>query len=247
MWINSIEQLIDMELEIKGMVETSLLDWDGKIVTTLFVPKCNFRCPFCQNSDLIEHPDNFETIPFERIKKFIVKNKNFLDGVCLTGGEPLVYSDIGELISKLRDLGMKVKLDTNGSYPKVLEKLISEGLLDFIAVDVKAPLVNSLYEKSIGVKIDIAQIQNTIEIVMNSNVDYEFRTTVVPTLLDENGILEVCRNIKGANKYVLQQYVPDKALLPEFRKIQPYSRAIFDNMIELGHKYVNIMIARGLK
>lgn len=236
-----------MELEIKGIVETSLLDWDGKIVMTLFVPNCNFRCPFCHNSELIEHPDNFETVPFEHIKKLTIKNKKFLDGVCLTGGEPLVYNEIGEFISKLRELGMKVKLDTNGSNPKALNKLLKDGLIDYVAVDIKAPLDQKLYNKSAGIKIDIDNIQEAIEIVMSSGVDYEFRTTVVPTLLDEKGILGVCQDIKGANKYVLQQYVPDKALLPKFRKIQPFPRDVIENMIDLGRNYVNVMIARGLK
>ena len=236
-----------MALEIKGMIETSFLDWDGQIVTTLFVPKCNFRCPFCQNSALIERPDEFETIDFARIKRFLKQNKNFIDGVCLTGGEPLVYSDIGELISKVRDLGMKIKLDTNGSFPQVLNKLINDGLIEHIAMDIKAPLNQEAYERCSGAKINLDHLRESIELIMSSDIDYEFRTTVVPTLLEEKDILMICKDIEGAKKYVLQQFVPEHSLSPEFRKIKPYPRERIEDMVEQGRGYVKKMLARGLK
>lgn len=236
-----------MALEIKGMIETSLLDWDGKIVATLFVPKCNFRCPFCQNHELIEHPDKLQTIPFEQIEKFIFKNKSFLDGVCLTGGEPLVYSDLREFIIRLRELEMKIKLDTNGSYPEIIEQLIKNDIIDYIAMDIKAPLDKQVYELSCGVKVDINKIQNSIEIIMNSGIDYEFRSTVVPTLLDLDGVVNICKVIKGAKKYVLQQFVPENALAHEFRKVRPYSNDKINEMVSESKKYINKVTSRGLK
>jgi pyruvate formate lyase activating enzyme len=236
-----------MTIEIKGMMETSFLDWDGKIVATLFVPKCNFRCPFCQNHELIKYPDKFQTIPFAQIEKFILKNKLFLDGVCITGGEPLVYPDISDLIINLRELDLKIKLDTNGSYPEILDMLIHDKLIDYIAMDVKAPLDSNLYSNSAGVKIELKKIQKSIEIIMNSNVDYEFRSTVVPKLLDVEKIIMISKSIQGANKYVLQQYIPDNALAPEFRKVKPYSNVEINKMAQMCRKHVNIVTVRGLK
>jgi pyruvate formate lyase activating enzyme len=236
-----------MTLEIKGMMETSFLDWDGKIVATLFVPKCNFRCPFCQNHDLIEHPDNFKTITFEQIERVIKKSKLFLDGICITGGEPLVYTDLGEFIIKLRELDMKIKLDTNGSYPDRLNTMINKGILDYIAMDIKAPLNSKLYEKSAGAKVEIEKIIRSIDIIMNSNLDYEFRSTVVPGLLDLDKITEIARSIDGARKYVLQQYLQDNALSPDFRKVQPYSNAEIEKMADVCRKHINIITIRGLK
>ncbi len=238
---------MNMALEIKGMIETSFLDWDGKIVATLFVPKCNFRCPFCQNHELIEHPDKLQTIPFEQIEKFIFKNKSFLDGICLTGGEPLVYSDLREFIIRLRELEMKIKLDTNGSYPEIIEKLIKNDIIDYIAMDIKAPFDKQVYELSSGVKVDINKIQKSIEIIMNSGIDYEFRSTVVPTLLDIDGVVNICQVINGARKYVLQQFVPENALAQEFRKVRPYSNDKINEMVSESKKYINKVTSRGLK
>ena len=213
----------------------------------LRVPKCNFRCPFCQNHELIEHPDKLQTIPFEQIEKFIFKNKSFLDGICLTGGEPLVYSDLREFIIRLRELEMKIKLDTNGSYPEIIEKLIKNDIIDYIAMDIKAPFDKQVYELSSGVKVDINKIQKSIEIIMNSGIDYEFRSTVVPTLLDIDGVVNICQVINGARKYVLQQFVPENALAQEFRKVRPYSNDKINEMVSESKKYINKVTSRGLK
>jgi len=240
-------KLVGMALEIKGMNETSLLDWDGKVVATLFVPKCNFRCPFCHNHELIEHPDKFETIPFDQIKKFIFKNKYFLDGVCITGGEPLVYPDLREFIIKLRELDMMIKLDTNGSCPEIIVELINENIIDYIAMDIKAPLDEKIYETSSGAKVDIDKIKRSIDIIMNSGIDYEFRSTVVPTLLDIDGVVNICKSIKGAKKYVLQQFVPENTLEVELRNVKPYPNDQIKEMVSKCKEYVNKVTVRGLK
>jgi len=236
-----------MHIEIKGMIESSFLDWDGKIVSTLYVPHCNFRCPFCHNWELVTHPEKFDAKPFDEIKAFLTENRNFIDGICLTGGEPALYSDLIEYSKKIKDLGMMVKLDTNGSVPKMIEKVFDQDLINYIAMDIKAPLEQMAYNKLAGVKVNLGNIKKTIELIMNSGVDYEFRTTVVPTWLTNENILDIAKSIEGAKKYVLQQFVPEHAFSEDLRSFKPYGKEKIDAMIEVGNKYVEKMIARGLK
>lgn len=236
-----------MQIEIKGMIESSFLDWDGKIVSTLYVPNCNFRCPFCHNWELIMHPEKFNAKLFEEIKAFLTQNRDFIDGICLTGGEPALYSDLIEYLKKIKDLGMMVKLDTNGSVPKMIENVFDHDIISYIAMDIKAPLEPMAYNRLAGAKVKLENIKHTIDLIMNSGVDYEFRTTVVPTMLDDNDILEIARSIEGAKKYVLQQFVPEHTFSEDLRTITPYNKDKIDAMINAGSKYVKKMIARGLK
>lgn len=229
---------------IKGIIETSFLDWDGKISTVLFVPKCNFSCPYCQNWQLIEHTEKFGEISFERIKKFLLERKDFVDGVCITGGEPTLYKDLPEFASALKELGFGIKLDTNGSVPEMIEKLIIEKLVDYVALDFKAPFEK--YNLVTRVNAPIAKIKESISILMNSSIDYEFRTTVVPTLLDENDILEIANCIKGCKRYVLQQFVPSEARNEELRKLQPYSKEKLEKIAERAKEYIKEVKLRGV-
>ncbi len=236
-----------MKIIIKGMIESSFLDWDGKIVSTLYVPHCNFRCPFCHNWGLVIHPEEFDTKPFDEIKAFLTENRDFIDGICLTGGEPALYSDLIEYSKKIKDLGIMVKLDTNGSVPKMIEKVFDQELIDYIAMDIKAPLEQKAYNKLAGAKVNLGNIKKTIELIMNSGVDYEFRTTVVPTLLTENDIIDIAKSIEGAKKYVLQQFVSEHTFSEELRTVKPYPKEKIDAMIKAGSKYVEKMISRGVR
>ena len=231
------------KMKIKGMIEASFLDWDGKIVTTLFVPKCNFRCPYCQNWELIEHPENFEEIDFERIKKFLLSHKDFIDGVCVTGGEPTIYEDLPDFIKKIKELGFLVKLDTNGSKPRMIKKLIDEKLVDYIAMDMKAPFEK--YDAAGGVKVDVESIKRSIEIIMNSKIEYEFRTTAVPGITDESDIENIAASVRGAKKYVLQQFIPKNAVDEKLRNITLYEKDVFEKMMEKAKKYVKNARMRG--
>lgn len=235
-----------MNIIIKGMINTSFLDWDGKIVSTLYVPHCNFRCPFCHNWELVMRPEKFSTKPFDEIKTFLTENREFIDGICLTGGEPALYSDLIEFSKKIKDLGMMVKLDTNGSVPKMIEKVFDQDLIEYIAMDIKAPLEQMAYNRLAGAKVNLENIKKTIGLIMKSGVEYEFRTTVVPTLLTDDDILEIAKFIEGANKYALQQFVPDHTLSEELRTVKPYAKEKIDRMIESGSKYVVKMISRGV-
>ncbi|MQY64931.1 MAG: anaerobic ribonucleoside-triphosphate reductase activating protein, partial [Clostridia bacterium] len=199
---------IVMKILIKGMIETSLLDWDGKIVSTLYTPYCNFRCPYCQNAGLVLNPGQYETIPFEVISNFLINHRNWIDGICLTGGEPCFFEDLPEFLEKIRNLGMEIKLDTNGTFPKMLQRVIDRGLVNYVAMDIKAPLNFNAYEKSTRIKSKelLEKVRESVDLIIHSGVDCEFRTTVVPSLHSEEDILEIAREIGRAKKYALQNF-----------------------------------------
>lgn len=235
-----------MELEIKGFIETSFLDWDGKIVSTVFVPYCDFNCPFCHNYGLVEDPKQYETVPVEKIEAFLKEHKDFIDGICLTGGEPCLHKDKGlfEFLKKIKAAGFQIKIDTNGNDPETLKKIIEGKLADYIAMDIKGPL-NEKYEKLSGVKIDISKIKSSIKLIRESGIPYEFRTTVVPTLLDIKDIEDIAKEIKGARKFILQQFVAKNTRSEELREVQPYDKAQLEEMIQAARSYVKDTVLRG--
>jgi len=235
-----------VDLEIKGFLETSFLDWDGKIVSTLFVPSCNFRCPFCHNMNLIDNPQQYDTIPFSRIEKYLVEHKDFIDGVCLTGGEPALHKDRGlyELMERIKKIGLLVKLDTNGTGPEVIEEALARKLVDFIAMDIKGPL-DERYHKLSGVKADLEKIKRSIKLIMESGVPYEFRTTVIPSFMDTADVEAIAASIPGASKFVLQQFVPDNAHEEALREIRPFSSEKLQEMARAAKKFVRNTSLRG--
>ena len=215
-------------MEIKGVVDLSLVDWDGKLSSVIFLPRCNFRCPFCHNYPLVLHPEREKTIPLELVEDNLRKQRYWLDGVCITGGEPTLHGDLPDFCSKLKDMGLLVKIDTNGTNPRMIQELIEKGLVDYVAVDIKAPLTLEKYSKAIGVdaKNFLGKVKETVGILLNSEVDYEFRTTVVPTLHSEKDIEKISRDIRGCKKYVLQKFdvsVRKKTLDPAFSKLKPFT------------------------
>lgn len=223
------------------MIKTSLIDWEGKIVSTLYIPSCNFRCPFCYNCDLILHPDYFKNIPKREIDSYLLERKDFIDGICMSGGEPTVYNDLPEYFKEIKDKGFLIKLDTNGTNPKLLENLLDFGLVDYIAMDIKSSLDFDNYSKAAGTKdkIVLEKVKDSIKLIMNSKIDYEFRTTVVPLLHSDKTIMEIVRFIAGAKKYVLQNFSPlEKTLDPSFQKIKPYSDEKIQELSEKVKKYV---------
>jgi len=215
-------------VEIKGFVNLSLVDWDGKLSSVLFVPDCNFRCPFCYNSTLVLHPERVETIPFERVEDYLKKQRAWIDGVCITGGEPTIHRDLPDLCSKLKEIGFLVKVDTNGTNPTMMKKLMDSRLIDYIAADIKAPLTVEKYSRATGINAEklLEKLKKTIKILLESKMDYEFRTTVVPTLHDEEDIKEICTSIKGCKKFVLQKFdtsLGKTTIDPEFSKLKPFT------------------------
>ncbi|OGC06338.1 anaerobic ribonucleoside-triphosphate reductase activating protein [candidate division WOR-1 bacterium RIFOXYD2_FULL_36_8] len=236
-----------MDIEIKGFIETSFLDWDGKVVSTIYIPYCNFRCPFCHNSGLVENPEGYETISVDRIEKFLIEHKDFLDGICLTGGEPSLHKNKGlfEFMKRIKDLGFQIKLDTNGNEPDVLKKVIDEKLADYIAMDIKGPL-NEKYSKLCGTSVNLDNIKESIKLIMESQIPYEFRTTVVPTLLDKKDIEEIAKEIPNAQKFILQQFVAQHTWDENLRSVKPYSKEELEEMVQLAKVYVKNTSIRGV-
>lgn len=189
-------------MKIAGFVKQSLVDYPGKIAAALFTQGCNMNCVFCHNRCLIGETQQ-NTVTGDEIFAFLQKRKGFLDGVVVTGGEPTLQSDLQGFIKRIKDLGYPVKLDTNGTNPEVIEKLLDKNLVDYIAMDIKAPM-KKLREISRS-EVDESAILKSISLIMNSDVDYEFRTTYCPQLI-ERDITEICKLIKGAKRYVIQQY-----------------------------------------
>ncbi len=202
---------------IKGFVETSFVDWDGRVAAVLFLPGCNFRCPYCHNHDLIADPDRFETIPLPAVLNRLGAFGPWLDGVCVTGGEPTLHPTLPRLLAALKEIGLAVKLDTNGSRPQVLIDLLDRGLVDHVALDLKMILEPSPYGLVAGPGADVLAVSRSIEVLAQAP-SAELRTTVVPGLHDEDVIQRMARYVPPALEWRLQNFRPDNALDPAFRE-----------------------------
>jgi len=188
-----------------GLQKLSLLDYPGKMACTLFTGGCNFKCPFCHNSDLVFLPENTIEIPKEDIFDFLNRRKQLLEGVCISGGEPLLHQGLSEVLSDIKMMGYKIKLDTNGSYPEQLKSLIEMELVDYVAMDVKnSPMA---YGLTAGIdNLDIKKINESIQILINGKIDYEFRCTIVKEYHNEERIRQLGEWLKGAEIIVLQNF-----------------------------------------
>ena len=192
-------------MQIAGLQKLTLLDYPGRVACTVFTPGCNFRCPFCHNAPLVL-PERLGCDTTEdEVLAFLGKRVGILDGVAITGGEPLLHRDIGAFLEKVRALGYKIKLDTNGSFPERLIELVRGGLVDRVAMDVKnAP---ALYSKTVGLEpFDLAPVERSKDFLLSGAVEYEFRTTVVKGLHTRESLIEAAKWIEGAKEYYLQQF-----------------------------------------
>lgn len=191
-------------MKICGLNKTTLLDYPGCVAATVFFGGCNFRCPFCHNGDLVLQSAQMSGYSEEEVLTFLKKRRNVLEGVCVTGGEPTLYWELPGFIKKIKALGYKVKLDTNGSNPEMLSELVESGLIDYVAMDIKAPV--ETYQKVCGAFVDMDKINKSVEFLKEGKVLYEFRTTVVKELHTEEDILKIGEWICGADRYYLQSY-----------------------------------------
>lgn len=210
-------------MEIGGIQKNTMIDYPGKIACTIFTLGCNFRCQYCYSSELVlpEKIKNQPRIEQADLFDFLKGKKGLLEGVVICGGEPTIHGDLPEFIKKIKDLGFLVKLDTNGSNPEVLKKLIDKKLIDYVAMDIKAP--KEKYQEVIGRTIDIRNIEESINILKDSEIDFEFRTTVAPDLLDKKDIVGIARWIGPGGKYFLQNFRAEKTINSEFEESKPYS------------------------
>ncbi len=191
-------------MHIEAYQKLTLLDFPGRTAAIVFTHGCNFRCPFCHNAGLVVRPSE-SAIDEKEILEYLEKRKNLLDGVCITGGEPLLQRDIADFIRKIKALGYEVKLDTNGSFPERLEELINEGILDYVAMDIKNS--SAKYAITAGVPQDIvAKVQKSVDILLNTTIDYEFRTTVTGNMHTVEDMRAIGEWIKGAKAYYLQPF-----------------------------------------
>lgn len=224
-------------INISGFEKSTLLDYPGKISAVVFTHGCNLRCSYCHNPELvIESFDKSRAWTEEYILKFLKKRIGKLDGVVITGGEPLIQKGLGEFIKRIKDMGFLVKLDSNGLMPKKLEDVILEGNVDCIAMDVKYPKEG--YETFSGIKNIVDKISQSIDIIMNSGLDYEFRTTYVKGIHDNNSVEEISKMIKGSSNYYIQNFRPGKTIDPTLSSQNSFTEAELDVFKHIASKYI---------
>ena len=199
-------------MKFGGLQKLTLLDYPEHVACTLFTMGCNFRCPFCHNGSLVVGRDGAaEQLTEEDVMDFLTKRRNMLEGVCITGGEPLLQAGLTEFVKQVKDLGYKVKLDTNGSFPDKLIELVESGLIDYVAMDVKNS--RDLYSRTAGCAVDLENVSRSIEFLKSGAVDYEFRTTVTGTFHTATSIEQTAEWLAGAKRWFLQQFVASSDLI----------------------------------
>lgn len=229
-------------MRICGLNKTTLLDYPGHVAAAVFLGGCNFRCPFCQNGDLVLKPEDQPAIREEEVFSFLKKRKGILKGICITGGEPTLAAELREFIIKIKEMGYLVKLDTNGYRPEIVEELLADGLLDYIAMDIKNSMER--YDKTVGLKgIEAGKIRETADIIMKSGIDYEFRTTVVKELHGKEEMEAIGKEIEGAGAYFLQGYQESQGVIaPGFHA---YDREEMEEMAAVIRPFVPNVQIRG--
>lgn len=231
-------------MKFAGLIKQSLVDYPGKVAAVLFTRGCNLRCTFCHNGHLLVKPgkaDN-QDLDIEDILAFLQERMGFLDGVVISGGEPCLEPDLPEACRQLKSIGCLVKLDTNGSRPTVIEDLIRTNLVDYVAMDIKAPLEYKPYQAACGGRLspeDFFNIRNSVHLLRQAPIPVEFRTTVVPLLHQPQDLEAIARSIAGARLYSLQQFNPRQTLDPGLGTVKPYTLQELQDMAEACRSHVN--------
>lgn len=231
-------------MKIGGLQKVTLVDYPGKIACTIFLSGCNFKCPFCYSKELVlkEEIDNHPEIKEKELFSFLRERKGMIDACVICGGEPTINHEIIQFIRKIKDLGYLIKLDTNGYCPDKLKELIDQNLVDYIAMDIKSCFKD--YSLAAGVNVDISRIKESIELIKNSGIDYEFRTTIVPKIHTKESIIEMANDIGGAKKYFLQTFRSEKETIdPEFSKLKPFPEEELKEIVkEIFHLFEIVKI-----
>jgi pyruvate formate lyase activating enzyme len=210
------------ELKIKKFIDNSLIEWEGKLSAVIVVGGCNFSCPFCHNGVLVKSNIDIAEISQDKVLQKLKEKKNWLDGVVISGGEPCLYHELFDLIKKVKALGLPIKLDTNGYHPRMLGTLIRQKLVDYVAMDIKAPL-NNKYKQLSGTNVNLDRIKQSIELLRTSGIDYEFRTTFVPSILEKNDLVEIATYLQGSKRFYIQQFSPEETLDHSLSSLVPYT------------------------
>lgn len=218
-----------------GLEKCTLIDYPGKVTCMVYTIGCNWRCPYCHNPELVD--ETVETrITEKEVLDFLSARKGMLDGLVITGGEPTMHDDLPGFMRKVKNLGFLVKLDSNGTRPAMLKEAIRKKLVDYIAMDIKSPM--SKYSQTVARPVDIKAIRKSIDILKSSGIGYEFRTTVIKVLIAPEDFHEIGREIRGADRYFLQRFIPTKVLNPQFKKKVTYNDEELRSFQEIMNKYV---------
>ncbi len=208
-----------MDLGVKGFIPVSMLDWDGNLAATIFTGGCNFRCAYCHNPELVLSHKQMQDVDFQLIEKHLIDKRNWLDGVVITGGEPLINPHIKQILKRIKALGYKIKLDTNGSLPEALEELFEKDLVDFVAMDIKTSFPKY---KELTKSDSTLNIQKSIKTLIASGIANEFRTTMIPGFVTKDDVLQIANIIKGGDTYFLQQFNSQQVLEPRLKHTIKY-------------------------
>lgn len=232
-----------MQFVIGGLKKTSLIDYPDKISTIVFTTGCNFRCGYCHNAGLVSGKSKNEVCSTDSFFDFLKKRVGKIDAVVISGGEATLQPDLIEFVKRIKDFGYLVKLDTNGYKPEIIYRLLENSLVDYIAMDIKAPL--DKYAFITNVDIDVVKIKESINLIMSSYIDYEFRTTVLKKQLDYIDFNKIAKLIKGAKKYFLQKFVVQSEILDEsLNKEETYTDEEFKRIKEMLQQFINVVEVR---
>ena len=204
-------------MRIAGFQKLTLLDFPNNVACIIFTQGCNFKCPYCHNSGLVGH-ENDELIDEEEIFSYLKKRKGIIDGIVISGGEPTVQKDLEFFVKRVKDLGFKVKLDTNGSNPEMVERLLKANLLDYIAMDIKTTLPD--YKEVTGVRPNVKNLERSIKLIKESSIDHEFRTTIIKNIHDIDKIIKICNYVDG-DKMFLQNFEQSENVLG--KNLEPFT------------------------
>jgi pyruvate formate lyase activating enzyme len=231
-------------MDIKGIQKTSLVDYPGKISSVLFFGGCNFSCGYCHNPDLVRGSNDLRTYSESEILEFLKNRSSLIDGVVVTGGEPTLYKDIESFIQTIKDIPLYVKIDTNGSNPSIIEKLLKKSIVDYIAIDIKSS--PEKYELAAGVKVNTDLILDTVKLVKDSGVDYELRTTCAPPFVSSNDFIKIKEWIGSVKKYYLQQFVNKSTLDHLLNNCTPYTAAVLYEFQDIIMTFADVCEVRGI-
>ncbi len=236
--MSNIEAEARISGAIKDYIPVSMLDWEGKVAAVLFTGGCNFSCPFCHNPGLIRHPESIKPVPFDTIREYLIEKQGWIDGVVITGGEPTLAPGLRDIIDEIRALEIPVKLDTNGSRPDILADLISEGLLDYIAMDIKTTF--DKYPSVTKSECHAEYVEESINLIIRSSISHEFRTTAYPDAVTLDDIVEISRYLGGmsAERYAIQQFRNDTVLSEEAANVKPYWIKDLEAVLDECNKYL---------
>jgi pyruvate formate lyase activating enzyme len=225
------------ELKIKKFIDNSLIEWEGRISAVIVVGGCNFSCPFCHNGVLVKGHSDVAEISQDKVLQILAAKKNWLDGVVISGGEPCLYHELFDFVKKVKAIGLPIKLDTNGYLPRMLGSLIKQKMVDYVAMDIKAPL-NDKYKQLCGIAVNLDRIKQSIELLRSSGVDYEFRTTFVPNMLEKNDLVEIATYLQGSKRFFIQQFNPEETMDHSLRSLVPYTNTYLKETMLACKKYI---------